>query len=75
MGYRKKHITITFDDRYTDVNEHVAAIKKELKQQGREVNYIGDRKFEIDGKTYIFFERTVPLGGVPLQRTILKPVK
>lgn len=75
MGYRKKHITIDLDERYVDFKEYVEAIQSELINQGREVSYIGNRKFVIDGQTYIFIERNVPMGGVPLQRTILKPEK
>ena len=75
MGYRKNHIQIDLDDRYIDYNEYVRALKSELRAQGREVDYLGDRKFNIDGNTYMFIERNVTMGGVPLQRTILKPVK
>ena len=75
MGYRKNHITIDLDERYVDFKEYVEAIQSELVNQGREVSYIGNRKFVIDGQTYIFLERNVSMGGVPLQRTILKPEK
>lgn len=75
MGYRKNHITIDFDERYVDFKEYIEAIQNELVNQGREVSYIGNRKFIIDGQTYIFIERNVSMGGVPLQRTILKPEK
>ena len=73
MGYRKNHITIDLDERYVDFKEYVEAIQSELIKQGREVSYMGNRKFIIDGQTYIFIERNVSMGGVPLQRTILKP--
>ena len=75
MGYRKNHITIDLDERYVDFKQYVEAIQIELANQGRKVSYIGNRKFIIDGKTYIFIERNVSMGGVPLQRTILKPEK
>ncbi|MEH6990822.1 hypothetical protein [Cytobacillus firmus] len=75
MGYRKNHITIDLNERYVDFKEYVEAIQSELVNQGREVSYIGNRKFIIDGKTYIFIERNVSMGSVPLQRTILKPEK
>jgi hypothetical protein len=29
----------------------------------------------VDGQTCLFIERNVTMGGVPMQRTILKPVK
>jgi hypothetical protein len=75
MGYRKNHITIDLDERHMDFKEYIEAIQNELVNQGREVSYIGNRKFIIDGRTYIFIERNVSMGGVPLQRTILKPEK
>ncbi|MGB8001565.1 MAG: hypothetical protein WCF60_15920 [Anaerobacillus sp.] len=73
MGYRKNHIQIDLDERYLDFNEYIRAIKKELESQGREVDYLGHRRFMIDNKPYMFIERNVSMGGVPLQRTILKP--
>ncbi|MGG1685978.1 hypothetical protein [Pseudalkalibacillus sp. NRS-1564] len=73
MGYRKNHIQIDLDERYIDYNEYVRALKNELSAQGKDVEYLGNRKFKIDGKKYLFIERNVTMGGVPLQRTILKP--
>ncbi|WP_339146803.1 MULTISPECIES: hypothetical protein [unclassified Sutcliffiella] len=75
MGYRKDHITIDFDKRYKDFREYVKAIEDELVKQGRKVSYQGNRKFIIDGRAYIFIERNVAMGGIPVQRTILKPEK
>ena len=75
MGYRKNHIQVDLDDRYIDYNEYVRALKRELRSQGKEVDYLGDRTFRIDGKKYLFIERNVTMGGVPLQRTIFKPIK
>ncbi|WP_261131496.1 hypothetical protein [Bacillus sp. Marseille-Q3570] len=74
MGYRKDNITIDFDERYVDFDQYINAIQNELVKQGREVHYNGNRKFTIDGRSYIFIERNVSMGGVPLQRTILKPM-
>lgn len=75
MGYRKGYINIDLDERYMDFGEYVKAIQDELVKQGREVSYKGNRKFIIDGRSYIFIERNISMGGVPLQRTILKPEK
>ncbi|PFG07427.1 hypothetical protein [Bacillus sp. es.034] len=74
MGYRKGHIQIDFEERYFKEKEYIEAIKRELVEQGRNVEYEGDRKFLIDGRRYLLIERNVSMGGVPLQRTILKPV-
>ncbi|EDL65628.1 hypothetical protein [Bacillus sp. SG-1] len=73
MGYKKDHIVIDFDERYFQFNEYIQAIHRELEKRGRDVKYEGDGRFVIDGKSYLFIERNVSMGGVPLQRTILKP--
>jgi hypothetical protein len=75
MGYRKGHIQIDFEERYFKEKEYIAAIETELEGKGRQVKYMGNRKFIVDGLPYLFIERNVSMGGVPLQRTILKPVK
>lgn len=72
MGYRKGNITVDFDERYINHKEYVVAIKSKLEDQGREVYYTGNNRFIIDGENYLFYERNVSMGGVPLQRTILK---
>jgi hypothetical protein len=72
MGYQKGNITLTLDDRYTELKEHANAIQFELEKEGRKAEYKGYRSFLVDGKAYEFFERTVPIGGVPTQQTILK---
>jgi hypothetical protein len=73
MGYKKGNITITLDNRYYTVKEHAEAIKIELEKDGKRAVYNGDRKMIVDGKLYEFFDRTVPIGGVPTQQTILQP--
>ncbi|TFE00713.1 hypothetical protein E2626_11065 [Jeotgalibacillus salarius] len=72
MGYRKGNITIDFEERYFNQKEYVEAIKNKLENEGREVYYEGNGRFKIDGKHYLFIERNVSMGGVPMQRTILK---
>lgn len=75
LGYRKKNITLTFDDRFYSLDEHVAAIEQKLATEGHSARYLGDRRFEVDGKPYLFLERTVPVGGAPTQQTILEQQK
>ncbi|SET18134.1 hypothetical protein SAMN05216389_106198 [Oceanobacillus limi] len=72
MGYKKGNIVLDLEDRFFDQKEYISAIKTELESQGREVYYKGNGRFDIDGKEYLFIERNVSMGGVPLQRTILK---
>ncbi|MGM0854858.1 MAG: hypothetical protein ACQEWI_19975 [Bacillota bacterium] len=74
MGYRKGYIQIDFEERFFKEEEYIEAIRKELEQQGNDVKYKGNRTFIVDGRTYLFIERNVSMGGVPLQRTILKPI-
>ncbi|KGP72046.1 hypothetical protein [Pontibacillus yanchengensis] len=52
-GYRRGAILIDFEERYNDHQKQIAAIITELASQGREVDYVGYRQFEIDGKLYI----------------------
>jgi hypothetical protein len=75
MGYGKGYIQIDFEERYFKEKEHIEAIKLELEKQGKEVHYQGNGHFIIDDQPYLFIERTVSMGGVPMQRTILKPIK
>ncbi len=72
MGYRKGNITIDFDERYFNQKDYIAAIQKKLESQGRIVYYQGNNLFNIDGHTYLLIERNVSMGGIPLQRTILR---
>ncbi|MBY6037702.1 hypothetical protein KUV80_13610 [Fictibacillus nanhaiensis] len=71
MGYKKGNITLTLDDRYYDLKTHGDAIVAELEREGKQAVYKGDRDIFVNGKPYVFIERTVPIGGVPMQRTIL----
>jgi flavorubredoxin len=73
LGYKKGNITLTLDDRYSDLKEYAKAIEAELKKEGKQAVYKGGRKFLVDGHLYEFFDRTVPIGGIPTQQTILKP--
>jgi hypothetical protein len=73
LGYKKGNITLTLDDRYTDLTEYAKAIEVGLKEEGKQAVYKGGRKFLVDGKLYEFSDRTVPIGGVPTQQTILEP--
>jgi hypothetical protein len=75
MGYRKGNIQIEFDERYFKESEYIEAIMTELEKQGKKVHYQGNRHFVIDGELYVFVERNVSMGGLPMQRTILKPIK
>lgn len=66
---------MTFDDRFYSLEEHISAIEHKLVTDGHSARYLGNRRFEVDGKPYLFLERTVPVGGVPTQQTILERQK
>ncbi len=72
MGYKKGNIIIDFNERYFNFSKYIEAIKKKLEDDGREVTYKMSGQFEIDGKDYLFIARNVSMGGVLVQRTILK---
>lgn len=72
MGYKKGNIIIDFEDRFFNQKEYVTAIQEKLESEGREVTYKGNSRFIIDGENYLFIERNVSMGGVPIQRTILR---
>ncbi|WP_181349358.1 hypothetical protein [Thalassobacillus sp. CUG 92003] len=72
LGYKKGNIIVDLDQRFKTFNrEYVQAITHALEKQGLTVDYLGDRYFEIDGKTYLYTE----LNWGFLQRSILKPRK
>ena len=75
MGYKKGNITLQLNERYIHLNEYVKAVKQELVNQGKNVEYEGNRIFAIDKNRYILVEQNVSMGGVPLQHTILKRIK
>ena len=66
---------MTLDEHYTKLEEYVPAILTKLYEDGKAAHYLGDRKFEVEGKRYVLVERTVPIGNVPTQQTVLQPEK
>ncbi|QKS69923.1 hypothetical protein FLK61_24385 [Paenalkalicoccus suaedae] len=75
MGYGKGRIVLELEEWYTDINKHSQAVVTALRDEGRDVQYQGNREFLIDGKTYHLTERAVSTPGPPMQRTILVPDK
>ncbi|WP_079479140.1 hypothetical protein [Halobacillus salinus] len=74
-GYRKGNIVLHLDEWYKDHGKYVNAIEHELRRQGKEARYLGRFQFYIDGKHYMLNPVMERVGGVPVQRTILQPVK
>lgn len=71
MGYRKKSISFTPEDRHTGLTNIGRAAEKKLQEDGRNAVYIGNGLCRVDGSLYRLSERTVPMGGVPMQRIVL----
>lgn len=75
MGYRKGNITLDLNKRYTNLSEQAEEVTRELKKQGRSVEYQGDGYYIVNGKCYVVKQHNVAMGGTAVQRIILKPVK
>ncbi|SFL73457.1 hypothetical protein [Salibacterium qingdaonense] len=73
-GYRKNVISFTLNHRYDQLDEYGTAVEQELTARGYDAVYEGDRYFLIDGRSYLLQGYTLPMGGVPMQRTVLKPM-
>ncbi|WP_252311380.1 hypothetical protein [Sinobaca sp. H24] len=71
MGYRKKSISFTLEERHTGMTNIGKAAEKKLQEDGRDAVYIGNGLCRVDGSLYRLSERTVPMGGVPMQRIVL----
>lgn len=68
-------IILRMNERYSNANEYVIAIKYELEKQGKEVLYSGNGLFLIDGMKYKIEERKKVTNEESLQLTILKALK
>ncbi len=71
-GFRKGNIILELDDFYIDRKNHIAAVERELKRQGKNVCYKGEGEFIIDGKFYYLQAANDPRG---VQRSVLKLMK
>lgn len=75
MGYHKGNITLDLNKRYTNLSKQAEEVTRELKKQGRSVEYQGDGYYIVNGKSYVVKQHNVAMGGAAVQRTVLKPVK
>ncbi|WP_085992581.1 hypothetical protein [Oceanobacillus senegalensis] len=74
FGNNKKSITVELNKHYVDTEEYIKAVQIKLENQGRNVQYRGNRTFSIDGKDYMLHELHIPSGIIPIQYTILKRI-
>ena len=69
----KKAIILRINNRYSNMNEFIVAVKYELERQGKDVEYSGKGKFIIDGKNYrIVPQKKIITDSENMQLTILK---
>ncbi|WP_042149536.1 hypothetical protein [Paucisalibacillus sp. EB02] len=74
FGYRDGVIRIELDDRYSDRNDFILAVKDELEKRGMNVRYKGDANFIINDVEYMFQEINHPIAGIPVQRALLEKI-
>lgn len=76
LGPKKEDIKLDLDERFANPDKQAEAIKQELKNQGKEVEYKKNGHFIVDGKPYIMQTQS-ELGGAGIshQSTVLKPIK
>ena len=69
----KKEIILRINNRYSNMNEFIVAVKYELERQGKDVEYSGKGKFIIDGMNYrIVPQKKIMTDNENMQLTILK---
>src|SRR5699024_20414 len=76
LGSKKGDIKLDLDSRFENPDKQAGAIKQELENQGKEVEYKQDCHFIIDGTPYIMQAQS-ELGGAGIshQSTVLTPIK
>lgn len=76
LGSKKGDIKLDLDSRFENPDKQAGAIKQELENQGKEVEYKQNGRFIIDGTPYIMRAQS-ELGGAGIshQSTVLTPIK
>src|SRR5699024_10712154 len=76
LGSKKGDIKLDLDSRFENPDKQAGAIKQELENQGKEVEYKQNAHFIIDGTPYIMQAQS-ELGGAGIshQSTVLTPIK
>lgn len=76
LGSKKGDIKLDLDSRFENPDKQAGAIKQELENQGKEVEYKQNGHFIIDGTPYIMQAQS-ELGGAGIshQSTVLTPIK
>ncbi|MCU7739761.1 hypothetical protein N7983_18415 [Priestia megaterium] len=70
--FGKKKIVIDFEERYYNLTDLKKAVVKHFQHKGRTCEVIDTHTLLVDHQKYTLSEKTISMGGVPLQRVILK---
>ncbi|MGX4608075.1 hypothetical protein [Priestia sp. JNUCC 25] len=70
--FRKKKIVIDFEERYYNLTDLKKAVVKHFQNKGTTCEVIDTYTLLVDHQKYTLSEKTISMGGVPLQRVILK---
>lgn len=68
----KDNILIQLDADYSCDKDFTFAIVNHLIKQGRQVQFLGNRRYLIDGQNYILHEISIPIGASLSTYPILK---
>ncbi|MGG3178022.1 hypothetical protein ABEQ41_07095 [Priestia megaterium] len=75
FGFGRKKIVVDFEERYYNLTDLKKAVVKHFNKKGKQCNIVDNHTVSIDNTNYILTEKTISMGGVPLQRVILKEAK
>ena len=70
--FGKKKIVIDFEERYYNLTDLKKAVVKHFQNKGTTCEVIDTHTLLVDHQKYTLSEKTISMGGVPLQRVILK---
>ncbi|MEH7315010.1 hypothetical protein [Priestia megaterium] len=70
--FGKKKIVIDFEERYYNLTDLKKAVIKYFQKKGTTCEIIDTHTLLVDNQKYTLSEKTISMGGVPLQRVILK---
>lgn len=68
----KNNILIQLDVQYSYDKDYTLAIVNHLIEQGRQVQFLGNRRYLVDGQNYILHEISIPIGASLSTYPILK---
>jgi len=70
--FGKRKIVIDLEERYYNLTDLKKAVIKHFQKKGTACEIIDTHTLLVDNQKYTLSEKTISMGGVPLQRVILK---